>query len=303
MAGASVNAQTITQAFGSGAYSFSMQFVTIGNQNNPSDPIGSFGPVGAVPYIFNLGKYEVSRDMVLKASTAGGLGLTLRDMTGYGGNGLNKPATGISWYEAARFVNWLNTSKGYQAAYLFDGSGNFQLWSPLNAKGDNLYRHKDAFYFLPSIDEWHKGAYGSPSGAFYKYATGSNNPPTPVNEGTNEGSTVYEQNFNQGPADITNAGGLSPFGTMAQDGNVFEWMETARDGINDSASENRGDRSLSWFYGRGAFGSDILTNVTPLSEDFDQGFRVAMIPEPSSLSLFLAGWAVLMAGRRRCTNN
>ena len=26
--------------------------------------------------------------------------------------GANKPATGVSWNEAARFVNWLNTSQG-----------------------------------------------------------------------------------------------------------------------------------------------------------------------------------------------
>ena len=34
----------------------------------------------------------------------------------------------ISWYEAAQFVNYLNTSQGHVAAYKFDGDGNFQLW-------------------------------------------------------------------------------------------------------------------------------------------------------------------------------
>ena len=102
LAGASVNAQTVTQVFGSGAYSFSMEFVTIGNPNNVADTgqysnQGSGEPytAGSVSYVYNLGKYEISRDMVLKASTSGGFGLTLADMTSYGGNGGNRPATGI----------------------------------------------------------------------------------------------------------------------------------------------------------------------------------------------------------------
>jgi len=103
-----------------------MDFVTIGNPNNAADTTGSPNPVGSVAYTYNIGKYEVSRDMVLKASSDGGLGLTLADMTSYGGNGASHPATGISWNEAARFVNYLNTSKGYQAAYNFTTVGQTQ---------------------------------------------------------------------------------------------------------------------------------------------------------------------------------
>ncbi len=83
-----------------------MDFVSIGNPGNTADTGGYPPPAGAVPYAYNLGKYEISRDMVIKASTAGSLGLTLQDMTSFGGNGLNRPATGISWNEVARFVNW-----------------------------------------------------------------------------------------------------------------------------------------------------------------------------------------------------
>jgi formylglycine-generating enzyme required for sulfatase activity len=35
------------------------------------------------------------------------------------GNGANRPATGVSWNEAARYVNWLNTSNGLAPAYKF----------------------------------------------------------------------------------------------------------------------------------------------------------------------------------------
>lgn len=45
----------------------------------------------------------ISRDMVTKANSTGGLGIALLDMTSFGGNGVNRPATGVSWNKAARF--------------------------------------------------------------------------------------------------------------------------------------------------------------------------------------------------------
>jgi len=298
-----VNAQTVTQVFGSGAYSFSMEFVTIGNPNNVADTgqysnQGSGEPytAGSVSYVYNLGKYEISRDMVLKASTSGGFGLTLADMTSYGGNGGNRPATGISWNEAARFVNWLNTSKGYQSAYNFDGSGNFQLWGAGQYSGSNKYRHKNAYYFLPSRDEWYKGAYGSPSGNWYNYPEGSDGPPGGVSGGTS--GAVWGRTS---PADIDSAGGLSPYGTMAQGGNVWEWTETAFDGSNDSAIEQLEVRGGAWNSDDPVFGSYQLSasyraSGQDMSEDY-LGFRVASIPEPSSLSLLVAGGAVLIMAK------
>ena len=82
-----------------------MEFVTIGNPNNAADTTGSPNPAGSVGHIYNIGKYEVSRGQVDKANSAGSLGITMFDMSGYGGNGLLKPATGINWYEAAKHVN------------------------------------------------------------------------------------------------------------------------------------------------------------------------------------------------------
>jgi hypothetical protein len=56
-----------------------------------------------------------------------------------------QPAGNVLWYEAAVFVNWLNTSTAHQAAYNLDGF-NMSLWSSAEAwqlGGENLYRHKD----------------------------------------------------------------------------------------------------------------------------------------------------------------
>jgi formylglycine-generating enzyme len=63
--------------FGSGANSFEIEFVTIGNPGNLPDansiPPGAYpNPVGAVPYSYRIGKYEISEQMIDKANDLGG---------------------------------------------------------------------------------------------------------------------------------------------------------------------------------------------------------------------------------------
>lgn len=284
--------------FGTGGDQFTMGFVTIGNPGNAPDTTGSPNPVGAVSYGYQMAMYEVSRDMINKANNAGGLGITLQDMSAYGGNGGARPATGVTWNEAALFVNWLNTSSGYTAAYNLDGGGNLSLWTPAESwtlGGENRFRNKDAHYFLPSENEWYKAAYYTGSG-YYNYPTGSDVPPTAVAGGTGAGTAVYGQNDSQGPADITNAGGLSPYGTMGQGGNAFEWQESATDGLNDLSNGPDEPRVIRGGYWGNA--DDILASTYRASRDpalpgYWLGFRVAAIPEPMESA---GAFGVLMLG-------
>jgi len=304
------SATSLLETFGSGANAFTVDFVRIGNPGNAADTgiyHGTSQPysAGSVAYNYNLAKYEISRDMINKANAEGNLGITLFGMSSYGGNGINRPATGISWNEAARFVNWLNTSKGYQAAYNFTTSGandNITLWRGGQASGSNQYRHKDAYYFLPSADEWYKGAYGSPSGTWYNFPNGSDSVPTAVSGGTS--GAVYGQSLLAGPADITNAGSLSAWGTMAQGGNVHEWIESSFDGSNNSPTEYRELRGGSWDVFSGDFiimEPQYVNRFDPTDESnrFNFGFRIASVPEPSSLSLLALGGVVVALRRRR----
>jgi formylglycine-generating enzyme required for sulfatase activity len=281
--------------FGGGTNSFEIEFVTIGQPGNVADTTGDPNPAGAVPYEYRIGKYEISEQMIDKANALGGLGIT-KDT-----RGPNKPATRVSWYEAATFVNWLNTSTGATPAYKFDADGTFQLWLPTDPGYDpaNLYRNSLTKYFLPSADEWYKAAFFDPvANQYFDFPNGSDTAPAPVASGIAPSTAVFDQPFEQGPADITLAGGLSPYGTMAQGGNVWEWEEMDFDLINDSSSSVRGVRGGFWNFVSGALRSSIRNNEGPGAESRSFGFRVAsVVPEPSTL--LLGGMAAGVLLRRR----
>ena len=289
------NLQAELITFGSGANTFGIDFLNIGNAGNTADTT----TYGAVPYAYRVGKYEITQDAITKATASGMANVTAGPWTG------NQPAATISWYEAAAFVNWLNTSTGKTAAYnlTFSGSWSMNLWSSADAwqlGGENLYRNKDAFYFLPSENEWYKAAYYNPAGTnYFLYPTGSDTAPTTVASGTNAGTAVYN-NAASVPAIVDSAGGLSPYGTMGQGGNVFEWNESAFDGSNSSASEDRALRGGLWGYTESPLRSSFRLNFDPSLEYNGFGFRVASVPEPSTAVLVLmAGGAWLLRKRLR----
>jgi formylglycine-generating enzyme required for sulfatase activity len=253
-----------------------------------------------VPYVYRVGTYEVTQDAITKATASGMSNVTAGPYTG------SQPATTISWYEAAAFVNWLNTSTGNQAAYnlTFSGSWSMTLWSSgqaWTAGGQNLYRHKDAYYFLPSENEWYKAAYYNPGGSnYFLYPTASSSVPTAVASGTTSGTAVYN-GVASVPAAVTNAGGSSPYGTMGQGGNVWEWNESAFAGTNSSSSEARtmrgGARSSLTVVDLRSLGGRV--NNVPTDQNFLIGFRVASIPEPSTYALLLLGAGAVYLWKRR----
>jgi formylglycine-generating enzyme required for sulfatase activity len=276
--------------FGSGDDSYEIEFVRIGNPGNPPDDDPN--PAGAVPYEYRIGKYEVSERMIDVANALGGLVIT-KDT-----RGPDKPATSITWYEAAEFVNWLNMSAGSTPAYNFNPFTGFQPWLPGNRGYDpnNPYRNRLARYFLPSIDEWHKAAYYDPvAGHHWDYPTGSDDIPDGIDSvGDTDFEAVFNAGGNQlGPNEITNVGIPSPYGTFGQGGNVYEWDETAFDRVNSVPDEQRRVSGGSW----GSIytvlnATNTLIGTAPQFESNSIGFRIAsVIPEPSTLLLLIAGCA------------
>ena len=291
-----------------GGNQFTMNFVDIGNAGNADDTTGRPNPAGAVGYAYGLGKYEVSEDMITKYNrnygTANSLVITKHT------RGVAKPATSVSWNEAARFTNWLNTSTGGSAAYKFTTSGvndNIALWGSGDAGYDasNPYRNSLAKYVLPSMDEWYKAAYYNPTtSTYFDYANGSDTAPTAVASGTGVGTAVY--NGQTGPADVNLAGGLSPYGIMGLGGNVWEWEETSFDLNNSSGSSGRGIRGGIWINLSDSLSSSSRLTGNPAGGNVSFGFRVASlsssaasVPEPGTFGVLSLVGLGLVAYRKR----
>jgi formylglycine-generating enzyme required for sulfatase activity len=175
------------------------------------------------------------------------------------------------------------------------------LWSGEEAwqlDGENRFRHKDAFYFLPSEDEWYKAAYHKNDGVtanYWDYATGSNVVPTRnTSATTTPGTAIYNT---AGPVVVNMAGGLSPYGTMGQNGNVSEYTESGAMPPNDSVAELRVLRGGDYTTLESQLRSSARTSTIGATAYW--GFRVASIPEPSSTLLLTASGGTLLLRRRR----
>jgi formylglycine-generating enzyme len=301
----------IVTNFGNGSNQFTMTFVPIGSPGNIGDLTGTPTPdqtngkgVGAVSYSYAIGKYEISEAMIDSYNAANPGSVITKDV-----RGPNLPATDVTWNEAAGFVNWLNTSTGGSPAYKITSAGansSLELWVPsdtLDFNPSNPFRSLRANFVLPDVNEWYKAAYYDPNlGSYFDYATGSNSAPFSVAAGSLPGTSVYgDQPM---PTEIENAGGLSPFGTMAQSGNVWEWMETESDLANDDPEQFRIVRGGGWFNGPSFVSASFRDERVAIDGTSGIGFRVASlnlasIPEPSSLAFCLAGLLRMLGSRRR----
>jgi hypothetical protein len=124
--------------FGTGANQFTIDFVTISGATNRTSGYG------IVNNNYRMGVYEITNDQWNKFQASLGVSVTGSPSSACDESphftGTNVPTNMVSWYEAAQFVNWLNTSTGHHAAYNFigtQGTGDYTLatWSSAEAGG------------------------------------------------------------------------------------------------------------------------------------------------------------------------
>ncbi len=302
--------------FGTGVNQFSLHFVPISGDAGDlgSWPAGSgYTFTGANRDDYRIGTFEITNDQWVKFKNNLGVPVTGDPSSAYNvgdsyWTGTNVPTNNASWYEAAQFVNWLNTSAGHQAAYKFtgtQGTGGYTLdtWSAAEAdNGTNLYRHKDAFYYMPTEDEWVKAGYWNGT-TLQTYANAS--PGDLVSGSPDPAKWNYDWSTGYAPWDV-GSGVEELNGTFDMMGNVWEWMESpyySGDYGTGSGSE-RGQRGGSYPHpGGGQAGlpssSRNYYNGYPDLEYYFLGFRVASeVPEPSSLALLSLGTLALLRRRR-----
>ena len=109
-------------SFGCGGNAFTIPFVPSGNAGNANDTVAEGNPssgvyFGAVSYNYNMSTYAISEMQIEAAVNLGAAAAYGAPKLGGGAWTGSKPAMSITWYQAAAFVNWLNTSQGYAAAY------------------------------------------------------------------------------------------------------------------------------------------------------------------------------------------
>jgi formylglycine-generating enzyme required for sulfatase activity len=281
----------IAETFGTGANQFTMEFVTVGNANNTCDDTLQ----GGVGYDYRIGKYEVTADQWAAVIAAD------HNVGGACFWSGSQPAAGMTWYQAAKFCNWLTTGHYDQGFYTISKG----VPTPKPMSHNRYAALYGTTYFVPTVDEWYKAAYHKNNGAtggasnYWDYPTGSNdrpvgfrNPQVPPFD-----AVFYDGRLQDYPNNVTDAGTPSPYGTIGQGGNVWEWIETAIP-FGDST-----------FVRGGCYGgvyNDLHASST-LSEDrtyssYMTGFRVSRVevPEPSTLALLGIGALGLLAyGWRR----
>ena len=319
------------------------QFVTVGNPGNSNDVVeqgtGSGLYLGGVNYIYNMGKYDVTvsqyaaflnavaaTDTYSLYNPSMATDLNIAGIARSGGSGSytysaigsgEHPVTYVSWFDAARFANWMangqptglgevagSTERG---AYTLDG---------LTVGGLSITKNANASYWIPSENEWYKAAYYDPSlnggaGGYWQYPTRSNTAPgNVVGGGTNQANYRYNTggglaysvtqrgSFSSTQNYLTDVGAFNQsagsYGTYDMGGVVYQWDDTVK-------GASRGLRGGTWSNNYLRLMSSSRGDVQdPLFESNLIGFRVASsVPEPSVLVSFIVGSSILACLRRR----
>ena len=183
----------------------------------------------------------------------------------------DKPVNYVSFFDAARFANWLHNGQpsGAQDVTTTE-AGAYTLLSPTSVGPgdiDGNGRNSVWLWAIPTEDEWHKAAYGDVGDNYTFYATGSNTSPT----ATSPPGAGNSANFAGAVPSLTGVGSYatSPsfWATFDQNGNLAEYNE-GDEGV-------RRIRGGSWDDARNSLPSSERGSVTDGTfESNEVGFRV-----------------------------
>jgi sulfatase modifying factor 1 len=252
------------------------EMVTVGNPNNIAD-LSGYGSVG---YEYRIGRYDVTIGQyaafltaVAATSDPYGLynpsmgtdlnvaGITRTLLSGTytytvmnnGGDSANRPITYVSWFDAARFANWMSNGQGSGSTE----TGAYTLGGQTSGVAPS--RNYGASYTLPTRDEWYKAAYfsqdkdGVNMPGYWLYGTQSSSTPGSVigspsaaNWKASTGYSVTQSStYSVSQNYLTDVGAFvssaSHYGAYDMSGNVFQWND-----LDGTPSVNRDLRGGSW---------------------------------------------------------
>ena len=274
--------------------SVTMDWVTVGNAGNSADPLTGYGAVG---YDYKIGKYEVTNAQYgafLNATAqTDSYGLYNASMSSYGisrrgsfasytysvtSSLANRPVAHVSWFDAARFANWMMNGQG-------SGSTETGAYTLNGATSGIILANAGAQVYIPTEDEWYKAAYYNGDNSTYSlFPNGLNN------------ITTSDANYNSSAStDVGSYGDdASSYGTYDQAGNVYEWNDSVILGASRGARGGNmvnDDSNISSLYRAAVFG--------PAFEDAGFGFRLASVPEPTPMLLSMFAGGMMLIRRKR----
>jgi len=307
-----------------------IDWVTVGNPGNAPDTRYNATGFGAVPEVYDISKFEITAgqytvflNAVAKNDPNGLYNTSMNVVNNAQGANIirtnsapnysysvaadwaNRPVNFVSFWDAARFVNWLHNDQPTGA----QGPGTTEAGAYINIDNEATFaRQPGAKFWIPTGNEWHKAAYHNKSAglaaSYFDYPTGTNVQPTrDITETVNPGNNAnYFRNATLligAPYYRTPVGEFelsdSPYGTFDQGGNVWEWNETV-------VGAGRGIRGGSYnaVLEEVVLKASYFTNsIAPVGELFQLGFRVAAVPEPATIVLFGLAGIGLVAVRAR----
>lgn len=235
----------------------------------------------------------------------------------------DKPVHSVNYWDAARFTNWLTNGQktGLQDASTTE-SGVYALNGITYPTNNFIYalRDQEAFlnggFAIASGNEWYKAAYYDPSlnggaGGYWLYPTQSNDVPLAElapGSGNNSANFMAQDTFASPYGTMIAVGSYtdttSVFGAHDMAGNVSEWVEEIN-AYNGQWINIRGGHYDGWpTYMPSTWDYPLGENaVYPSQGRFGTGFRIAVVPEPSTyaltLSLLAVGFAIFKRRKDR----
>lgn len=280
--------------------------VPIGNPGNAADPMTGYG---SVAYSYNIGTTEVTNAQyaaflnavaatdtfnLYNTNMAGSFG----GITRSGSPGsytystisgrANNPVTFVSFWDAARFANWLHNGQPTGAQNNSTTEDGAYTLTQGGISANTITRNAGWQWAVTSEDEWYKAAYFQPASAggdadnYWTYPTSSNAMPT-----------TAQANFANSIGTATPVGSYAAnyYGTLDMGGNAWEWNEA----ITASYRRLRGGAYNNFGFELGA-GISIDRDAT--GEFSSAGFRVSQVPGPSSVALLAIGGLGALRRRR-----